>query len=374
MKAAASQQSGMRGGIATLRLSVCVVALLAAAAPLAWAQDSSRGDSGQGDSSKTVKNPDAKDTAGDNDTSRMSESYEPKGIEVGNYLLFPQIEAGETFNTNVYDTQSHAKPDFITTVAPEFRAQSRFENHALNFDAQANKVSYATYTGDNHLDGNLAADGRIDVTKTAEITAKLNGYVAHEDRGDPNAVAGALKPTPTHGVSSLVGGKDELGHLTLSTQLGVDRLDFDDVGTNTGTVVDNKARDRTESTLTERAAYEFKPSYSAVLQTSENNRAYDRADITGITRDSQGYRVESGLGIDISQLAKGDLLFGYMDQTYRSSLYSDAGGYSMHATLNWTPTTLTLVVPAFAREVQETTQPGASGVVHTEASMLVRHE
>jgi hypothetical protein len=379
--AAAFRPPAVQAGVAVLRLSVCVVALMTAAVPAAWAEDSKgveRGESsktvGRGDASKTVNAPDSKDTTGAGDVNRVSEAYEPKGIEVGNYLLFPEIDVDETFNTNVYATQSNAKPDFLTTVTPQFRAQSRFENHALNFNGQASKVHYLTYSGDNHLDGNLGTDGRIDVTKTAEITARADVHAGHEDRSNPNAVSGALKPTPTHGVTSLLGAKDEFGHLTLSGQAGVDRLDFENVGTNSGIDVDNKARDRTESTLVQRAAYEFKPSYSAVLQTTENDRSYDRADITGISRDSQGYRVEGGLAVDISQLVKGDLLVGYMDQKYRSSAYQDSSGLAMRFALNWTPTTLTLVVPALAREVQETTQTGASGMIHTDVSVLVRHE
>lgn len=324
--------------------------------------------------SRTVQRPDANDTSGAGDANRVSEQYDPKGIDLGAFLFFPQIETGQTFNTNVFAAQNNPKSDWITTVHPQFRLQSRFSNHALNLTGNVDHFAYNTYHDDSHTDGRLSADGRLDATKTTEITALLSGARGHEDRGSPDAVAAASRPAPTQTVNSNLGIKQVLNNLTLSGSVGVDRLGFENVDARDGTRIRNNLRNRTEIAVIERAAYEFTPGYSAVVQTSESRREYDFLDSTGLDRSSTGYRVDTGLGLDLSQLLKGDILVGYFLQNYDSAALKTAAGFAVKVALNWTPTELTLVVPSLERTQQETTSAGASGMQHTAGSVLVRHE
>lgn len=61
--------------------------------------------------------------------------YQALGLPVGGFQLFPKLETNEIYNSNLYATNSNAKSDFITTIAPEIALKSQFGTHELNFSA-----------------------------------------------------------------------------------------------------------------------------------------------------------------------------------------------------------------------------------------------
>ena len=314
------------------------------------------------------------DPTGVHDADRTIEAYQPKGIDLGEFLLLPAIEFGEALNTNVYAENRSAKADFISSVAPEFRLQSRFDTHSLNFYGKAEQFMYHSFTRDNHLDGNLAADGRIDVTKTAELGMFVNLFSRSEDRSSPDEAKGKT-PTQTRGLNSRTSAKNTVGNFLYSVEVTADRNEFDNVTTTSGTVVQNRDRDRWEGAATGRVGYEIFPSYYALMQYSENMHRYDNVpNSKGLNRDSEGYSAQAGIGVDISQLIRGDFLVGYMEQNYKTGAFSNPSGVSFRSQFNWTPDKLTLVVPALERSVKETTTDLVGGMVETAASLLIRHE
>jgi hypothetical protein len=318
-------------------------------------------------------NPD-QDSAGGHDEKRVSESYQPKGVDLGLFLLLPKLENELTYNSNVYATRNNVKSDFFTTIRPELALRSRFAQHDLSFRMMAEKYIYRTYKNDNHLDFQTDVNGRYDVQPGTELTLFSQYFSRHEDRSSPDE-AGGVKPTPTQGFITKLGGKQELGKFTLSGDLTTQRLMFDRVATSSGATILNDDRDRWEVEGKLRGAYELFPGYAAVTQVSANTRRYDDAfDRNGYQRSSHGYRVEGGIGVDISQLLRGDFLVGYLSQNYRDARFTDPSGLSVRATFNWTPDKLLIVVPALERTVSETTRSGSSSQVRTTGSVLVRYE
>jgi hypothetical protein len=122
-------------------------------------------------------------------------------------------------------------------------------------------------------------------------------------------------------------------------------------------------------------SYEMFPGYSVIGEVSANRRSYDsNRDDLGFQRSSWGYAARTGIGVDISQLIRGDFMIGYMAQNYEDPRFKDPKGLSVRASFNWTPSKMTVVVPSFERSIQETTTSQVSGSVRTSAGVLVRHE
>lgn len=308
------------------------------------------------------------------DSERLHDSYQPKGIDLGSFLLLPKVELNESYNTNLFAEESNPKAGFVTAVRPEFKLRSRFSEHALDLSFLAEQFLNHSYGRDNRLDLQMQANGRYDAAAGTEITSTFQAYSQHEERGSPDDARG-LEPTPTRGIVTRLGGKHEMGHFTAFGEVGADRRTFGNVETALGTTVPNEDRDRWEVMAKARGSYELFPGYAAVTEVSANTRRYDLAhDRNGYERDSTGYRVETGIGLDISQLLRGDFLVGYFAQNYRDARLSDPRGLSVRASFNWTPDKLTVIVPSLERSVAETTTTGASALVRTSASMMVRHE
>lgn len=315
-----------------------------------------------------------RDVKGQEDPARVDEAYQPKGIELGQFLLFPKTEFTGGYNDNVFAQKNNPRGDFLTRITPEAELRSRFSQHQLNFLGRAEQTVYRRYEDDNTLDLLGAMNGRLDVSRDWELPAAFSLFQRFEDRGSPEDVGGK-KPTRVRGGNARVGSKSKHGRYVLHAEAGVDRLTYADVATSTGTEVNNSDRDRWEYELRTRGSYELFPGYAAVLEFAGNQRIYDEPfDDNGFARDSQGYRALGGVAIDLSEVIRGDFLAGYFAQNYEDRRLSDPSGLALRAQFNWTPSRMTIVVPSFERVVQETTQPGSSSIVRIAANLVVRHE
>ncbi|WP_109118803.1 outer membrane beta-barrel protein [Azospirillum sp. TSO22-1] len=308
------------------------------------------------------------------DEERVHEAFQPKGIELGEFLLLPKIEFDETYNSNLHAVESGGRSDFVTTIRPEVKLRSRFKEHAINLSALAEQYVHRRFTKDNRLDLQLDVDGRYDFTSETQANYFGQVFSRHEERGSPDDARG-LEPTPTQGFVNRGSIKHQFGRFTVVGEGGLDRRTYGNVMTALGSTVRNDDRDRWEMLVRGRGSYEMFPGYAAVTELTANRRLYDSSlDRNGYDRSSHGYRVESGIGLDLSKLIRGDFLVGYLAQDYRDPRFHDPKGLSLRATFNWTPTTLTIVVPSLERSVNETTISRSSSMVRNALSLTVRHE
>ncbi|MGE4218215.1 MAG: outer membrane beta-barrel protein [Alphaproteobacteria bacterium] len=309
-----------------------------------------------------------------NDESRVDDAYQPKGIELGQFLLLPDISVGEAYNSNIYAAQTDPRGDFITRIAPTFKLRSRFNRHMLNFSGDFEQLFYEAHDDDDQFNGRLATDGRYDIGSDSEVSASIAGFRQHEDRASPDAVNG-LEPTPYNGIDGKLTGKTVMGRWALTLGGAHQTYDYESVATSAGTKISNDGRDRSENKVTGRAAYEMFPGYFAVAEASTNWRDYrESINAGGVDRSSNGYAGEAGVGVDLSRLIRGDFLVGYFKQDYDAASLQDPSGMSFHSVINWTPSRLTLVVASLKREVVETTNTVASSIVRNGTSLMVRHE
>lgn len=316
----------------------------------------------------------AADADGKNDAQRVDDSYQPRGIEMGKFLLFPAIEMDMSWTDNVFATRDDTKSDRFIRVTPSVRLRSRFTQHEINLTGELEKFAFDRYTNDDRLNGTLAADGKLDIQKGWEATGNINYIDKGEDRSSPD-VAQGLNPTNTYTFSGQTGTRLQQGRMLYQGSVSFTQLDIANSRRSTGGAIDNSGRDRTEYEATGRVGYEMFPNYYALVEGAVNTRNYDnRVPGTTFTRSSDGYRLESGLGIDITQVIRGDFLVGYLAQDYDNPAFTDPNGFSFRARFNWTPSRLTVVAPSLERSVQETVRSGTSGVVRTGAGLTVRHE
>lgn len=314
------------------------------------------------------------DLRSERDIERVADAYRPKGVPMGDFLLFPKIELDQLYNSNLFAEERRERGDFQTVVRPEFALRSQLPVHEVNFLGQLEAYKHFKYDDDDRVDGFLEANGRYDITRTSELNGRLNLFARHEDRSSPDDERGR-DPTPTRGFLSNIGTKGQVGSYLYGASFELDRRQYGDVDTVNGQRINNSDRDRWEIAGSVRGGYEFIPSYAAIVELSANQRTYDDTrDDLGFERSSRGLRAEAGISVDVSQLVRGDFLVGYLYQDYDDPRLSDPSGPSVRASLSWTPTKLTLVVPTLERTVLETTQIDVSSRVRTSATLLVRHE
>lgn len=311
---------------------------------------------------------------GEKDTERMVDSYKPKGIDFGNFLLFPKVEFDQKYNSNVFAEETNTNSDFISIVRPQFTLKSQFPVHYLQLDGRVEYYKYWKYSEDDHFDTSLDLFGRYDLQRNWEITTRNNLISQMEDRGSDDAVNGKY-PTRVRGFSSRLGTKYQEGDIILASGIQVERRVYGDVETSLGSTINNSDRDNWAFEYMARAGYEFFKDYAAIAQVTYNTRDYDQAvDDLGFRRSSDGYTAEVGIAVDISQLVRGDFLVGYMKQDYRDDNLRDPSGLSIRASFTWTPSKMTIVVPTVERKVYDATLANVGGRVRTAGNVMVRHE
>ncbi len=313
------------------------------------------------------------DVAGERDSERLIDAFRPKGLRTGEFILYPKIEAGGVYNSNIFAQPQRAKGDYIASVQPEVSLRSQFDTHMLNLSGSVQALKHMRFTTDDQVNGRFSSEGRYDLLRNWNMTGRVDLSADHEDRASPDAVQGK-EPTRTKTFTGQVGTTYQQGDYVFSGFLESDRRTFDSVPTATGSL-NNSDRDIWESRARVRAGYEILPSYLVLGEVEGNRRVYDReVDRTGFRRGSSGYRVSSGVGLEFTQVLRGDFLVGFMQQDYDDPRFRSPNGPSVKSSFTWTPGKLTVVVPSLERSVYETTLLNASSRVRTAATILVRHE
>jgi hypothetical protein len=309
------------------------------------------------------------------DPQRVDDAYQPKGIELGDFLAFPLLDLSESYNSNVYATETDAKGDFISHIAPEIQLRSQYPENQLNFLGRLDQSIFTTYHQDDHLDGIARVDGIYNFSSDTQFTGLFDLDQTYEDRGSPDD-KDATKPTRTRNAVLMARLKRQFGRLTLSEQIDAARRLFENVPRFDNPIpLINTDRDRYEISDTVRAAYELFPGYAALLQGTVNTVDYDhKYDQNGFERSSNGYNIETGFGVDLTQLIRGDFLVGYLAQYMQDPRLANPHGLAFQATFNWTPDRRTVIVPTIQRTVLETTIDQASVIVQSGGGILVRHE
>lgn len=305
---------------------------------------------------------------------RPRPEYDAVGVRAGSFLIYPEAVVRETYNNNIYATENNTTDDWITVIRPEVKAESDWNNHALNFNAFAAGGIYADHSDEDYFDYGIGGDGRLDITRAANLFGGASFKHLHEDRGSPNAVNG-VEPTEFNDIQANAGATYKPNRLGVTAEGSWRQLDFDDVNTSTGAVINNDDRDRNVYRERLRVGYDVQPGYTAFVQGSLNQRDYDiTPDDNGFNRNSDGWRTDVGMEIRLTDVLDAEVYGGYFEQDYDDPRFSDLSDWDAGGRLLWAPTPLTTVRASLAREVAETVTAGASSFVATIALLGVDYE
>src|SRR5262249_9692939 len=100
-------------------------------------------------------------------TQIAAENYSAPGVRVGSFLLFPELEADEAFNDNVFATSNATGKtgSFVQGFKPSLKLNSDWSTHMLNFYANGAFAIYSAASNLNYQDFSVGGDGRYDIQK-----------------------------------------------------------------------------------------------------------------------------------------------------------------------------------------------------------------
>jgi len=295
----------------------------------------------------------------------------PDGIRAGDFLVYPQISLGLTYDDNIYATPQNEVQDTVLHVTPSVEIKSDWQRHLFNVRAGADISRYRDHGSEDTEDYWLEAEGRYDIRKGTNAFGGARYARYHEDRESPDAVLGS---DPTLYRDNMVyAGLSHRFNDRFSSRIGGSFrvLDFDDSG-----LVNNDDRDRNLLTGGVWLGYDLKPGYQLFLQGALDQRNYDSAvDDAGYNRDSDGYRLQAGVKWKRGRLG-GDAYLGHMSQRYDDAALADVSAPDYGASLTWRATERTTLRAVLDRSIEETTLSSptpASSYLATTVSAGVVH-
>ena len=318
-------------------------------------------------------------------TERPRPVYDPLGVRIEEFFLYPRVELNESYNDNIFATSSGTKSDFITDLKPRLDLVSNFGQHALEMSAGADLGWYATHTTENYQDAFASTTGRYDIDQGQHIFANAEIdrlHIARTSPDFPNVAAGSLAAQPpiytTYGGG--VGYSQDALPVTYRVDLSTVRSEFQSVPAVGGGTLSQDDQNNWTSTLGLQGGYTLDPNWSVFARGSGNFRDFDHAaSVVNPKRNSAGYHADVGARIDFGVIY-GEAYLGYLEQDYQNRVYPSIRGVDGGAKVTWNFTGLDTLQLNATRSVQDLGQevfgPGvtATGYLHSIVALSLDHE
>ena len=281
-----------------------------------------------------------------------------KPIQVGSFLLYPELVANWMYDSNVFYT-NRAIGDHATIFSPAVWLQSNWTQHALNFYGSADITSYNTYTVEDTTDWRVAVEGRYDFNPDTNVYGGYRHGREHQDRESPDNRNG-IKPTIYYQDRAYAGFFKQFDKISVRIGGTWQHLDYEDTPfiTTTGTprLINNDDRDRSQYTGGVRVGYEISPRIEPYVQVALDNRRYDnQPDDGGFYRNSNGGRYLAGVRWNVPKKLKLDAFAGYMNQNYDDARLQSVSTPAFGASLVWAALTNLTLSGYLDRTIEETT-------------------
>jgi hypothetical protein len=298
------------------------------------------------------------------------------GDYAGGFLIKSAVEVSGGYDTNPGRTNvPKGLPFWI--VAPEFLAVSDWERHALIADLRG---SFTGYGGSlpRTIDGLVSSaptdvsrpdftghvDGRLDVTEDTHLTSEVRLRVSTDNPGSPNVQAGLVKYPIYTTLGGTFGIDQNFNRLELDAGATVDRTVYQNSELTDGTVSSNDDRNLNQYGGVGRASYELTPALKPFVEIEGDSRVHDLPiDRSGYARDSTGGYAKGGTSFEFTRLLTGEISIGWEARNYVDPRLDRLEGLLTAASLTWTATPLTTAKFYSTTSIDETTLPGASGVL-----------
>lgn len=299
------------------------------------------------------------------------EPYDPVGVRVGSFVLFPQVElSGDAFS-NVFRAPK-ARSDVSFDVRPSAQLVSNWRRHALEFRASGTATFFNEFSTENDKAYTLETRGRLDISKRTNLQASLSHDVSQESRTTLEGRAAGQRADVTTDKATLAFNQ-RFNRLSLQLRGALTDIAYGDSST-LGVTTNNSTRDYTTYEQAVRASWEFKPTFSGFTEVALNQRDYQRLDPTGLDRSSNGERIRAGVSFgNTGEFLRGEISTGWGNQRPVSANLSDVSGVIVDANLTWRPSALTAVSVNARSDFAETTESGVGAVRVRAAGLEVRH-
>jgi hypothetical protein len=300
----------------------------------------------------------------------------PLGIPAGGFLIFPSIDGGTGYTSNVYGSAAAKTSDAFFTLDPELLAQSRWSRNSLNFKMDGSFKRFASQSLKDENGAYVGADGRIDIVGDSNIYALLSYEQAYDAQFSGDFPANAAQSVAYRRLNSILRATYEFTRVRLTASADVNQLNYSNTRSILGEELDQTYRDRTVYRASLRAEYALTRNVAAFLQGTYEKDDYVPSTILGVGQDrsGDGMRFIGGLTFDLSSLVRAAVGVGYFQRNYDRANFSNIGSVAADVRLSYFLSDLTTVTFGLRRGVEDAIVFGSPGYTLLSETLHVDHE
>jgi hypothetical protein len=274
---------------------------------------------------------------GETVASRAHPEFNPIGLRLGDFFWFPRAELDESFNSNIFATNTRPTSDLITALQPGFDLLSNFPRNALNLHGSSALQFYAGNPAQNTQDAVVSADGQLDVTAGSAFYGNASVAHQHISYGSPNSPGNIAQPVTYWDYIARAGYKQGLRRISYQVDVGVDAAQYNAAQLVGGGVLPQSTQDAIISSAALRTSYELIPDYLGFVRVGRSQYNYWHA----TSNNSSLSRFDIGLQILPRHIIYGDAYIGYLVQDFAKSGLGSTSGADYGGRLVWNVTRLT---------------------------------
>lgn len=317
--------------------------------------------------------------------------FGPVGDYVGSFLVKTAVEVSGGYDTNP-GRFTHPQGSSFYVIAPELLVASDWSRHSVIADLRGSFTGFGKTFPDcdcgpggtgispvpviiDRPDFTGRISGRLDVTRDTRILSEARLRVSTDNPGSPNIQAGLQRYPLYAGFGGTLGVEQAFNRLTITANATVDRVEYQNSVLTNGVSTPNTDRNFDQYGGLLRASYELLPGLRPFVEIGGDTRRHDSfADRFGYERDSVSSYAKAGSTFELTRLITGEASVGYGSRDYRDPRLANLDGLLTSASLIYAVTPLTTVKFTSNTSLDETTLPGASGVLVRTYTAEVSHD
>lgn len=302
-------------------------------------------------------------------------AYQPLGVRMGSVLVYPSLGITTGATDNVYTTNAFKRSDAFYFLQPVLNVTTDFPKHKIDLLASGDIQRYAHEDLRNQNNYSLMAQGRLDLGRELQITARMQYSKASEspyasDLGtDVSVLSIVTRANPS------VQAVYSAGRTRLTARAERIDFDFNDIRFADGSFRNQSERNRTIDRAVGQAEYAVSPSVAAFMQgTYEVTDYKDALRSDGRpNRDSKAYTVLAGINFDLAGLMRGSIGGGYSSRNFDASFYRTNSAFILQIQAEYFLSPLTTIGIGAQRTIQDSSSPFNGAYSDTRASLNVDH-
>jgi hypothetical protein len=304
---------------------------------------------------------------------RPRPGYDPLGVSLGGFLLFPKVAATIVYDDNIYASDIAKKSDGVVTIQPQLSLRSRWSRNRLNLNATADVRRNMTQKIEDTEQFGLTADGMLEVDSASQISLTTIYARRVEPRGFEDDIFNGLgEPIAYREIGATLSAFRTFGHVRLDAEGELSKYEYEDTRLN-GQTINLSDRNYRNISGSLQATYAVGPNLGVFVSGSLDDAHYKSLG-SDENRDSHGYSVLGGVSFGVTSLITGQAGIGYLSESYDDPIFAPIKGLNYNVRLAWNPTPLLTIQGKMAKSIQRSRSIDSAGIEFDDFSVVADYE